>query len=122
MLGWQIFIHQNLPGETPDTPNREVLLGSWMVGLSGLDWLDKLVSEGRATDLGGTGYPDRYSISAAELRAAISNGPPQPKGPDVIGDDYFTPGDWVGETKIDYDKLANCADDEQLSVEAWDQS
>jgi len=122
MLGWEIFIHRNQPGETPGSPTREVFLGSWMVGLNGLDWLTKLVSEGRAADLGGNGYPERFSISARELRAALANGPPRPKGPDVTGDDYFLPGDWVGRLKMNFEKFAECPDDEQLSVEAWDQS
>lgn len=122
MLGWWILIQRRVPDGQDDTGTREVTVATWTVGLGGLDWLNDLVVEGRAVDLGGNGYPDRYTITAGELRKVISAGPPRPKGPDVIGDDYFRPGNWIGRAEVNRAELDACPEQEILEVEAWDES
>lgn len=110
MLGWQIFIHRQVSGQSPDVtnPTNESLLATWMTGIGGTDWLDALVKEGKAVDLGGNRYPCRYTAIAANVLPKISCGPPPHDGPFVIGDDYVLPGGWVGEVRIDHShKLLN---------------
>jgi hypothetical protein len=122
MLGWQIDIHRQVPGESPENPTKESLLATWTTSLGGLDWLDVLVKEGKAVDLGGNGYPCRYTATAANVLPKISSGPPHHKGSLVIGDNYVLPGGWVGKARIDHSKISQCLPDEQLIIEAWDQS
>ena len=102
MLGWQVIISKG-----DDT------LCSWSTGIGGLEWLDELVKEGKAQDQGGNGYPNLYSAKAKEILTVLSEGAPKYSGPTVIGDDYI---------KIDRSKLNNCSPDDQLTIEAWDQS
>ena len=118
MLGWQIFILRQAPKEPANTQT----LASWEAGLGGLAWLDDLVKAGRATCLGGDGYPLRYTANSTTVAAAISHGPPHHKGPVVLGEDYITPSGWIDGVVVDRSKLDACAPDEELLIEAWDLS
>jgi hypothetical protein len=122
MLGWQINIHRLIPGESQYNLTKESLLASWTTSLGGLDWIEALVKDGKAEDLGGTGYPCWYKATAKIILPIIMDGPPRYKGPPVFGNDYILPSGWTGEVKIDHSKIAECLPDEQLIIEAWDQS
>ena len=111
MLGWQVIISKG-----DDT------LCSWSTGIGGLEWLDELVKEGKAEDQGGNGYPNLYSAKAKEILTVLSEGAPKYSGPTVIGDDYIRIGGLNDVIKIDRSKLNNCSPDDQLTIEAWDQS
>lgn len=117
MLGWEFFVTRK--GEEEE---EGPALVSWMAGLSGRDWLKDLVREGMATDLGGNGYPCRYLIPVKHLRDALAKGIPSGGGPLVIGDDYAMPAGWHGAIKVDLPRLRALDADEELLVEAWDQS
>lgn len=117
MLGWQIYI---FPEKAQLT--KESLLATWMTGPNGIDWLDTLVKEGKALDLGGGGYPYRYRAIAKILLPIISGGPPPHNSPMVFGDDYILPARWTGEIRINHENIAQCDPNEQLMIEAWDQS
>ena len=118
MLGWGIEIYREVPGGR----SKEALLASWHAGLGGLDWIEALVKQGHAIDLGGDGYPCHYKVTVANLLPSITSGPPLHTGPMVIGDDYVLPAGWIGNVRIDYEKIAACSPDEWLVIEAWDQS
>ena len=120
MLGWDVQVfrrHESRPDATGELP-----LASWQTGVSGLRWLDDLVQRGQAVDLGGNGYPNRYSIAANVLIPIISAGLPANDNPVVIGDDYFLPKGWSSKVKLNRQKIAECPAEAQLLVEAWDQS
>lgn len=120
MLGWEVFVYRQI--RTPQGEPGKILLARWMTGLNGLDWLEDLVKTNRAVDLGGDGYPCRYSIAAGVLSPVLSRGLPAHDGPPVIGDDYALPAGWNGDLKADHAALASRPSEEQLLVEAWDQS
>ena len=125
MLGWEIFIAQQTPEECDsagEEAGKTALLASWIVGLDGTDWLDRLVDEGKAIRLSRNGYPSRYVAKAGDVLPLIENGPPDHIGPAVVGDDYFLPADWRGKVWIDRKKLAACPSDKTLTIDAWDQS
>lgn len=122
MLGWQIFISRAYPKGANAQTVRDAQIASWMVGLYGLSWIDDLVVAGKATFLGGNGYPARYQISAGMLAGALASGVPAHESPPVIGDDYVLPRNWTGKVNIDLERLASLDPDEPLVVEAWDQS
>ena len=119
MLGWDIFIsRQRDGGSAPATFEAETgaALERWSVHPWGLGWADNLAKAGEAIDLGGNGYPMRYTAQAKVLRhsraiplrlvwnqapqALAGASPPVARKPSV------------------YD----CPPDEWLVVEAWDQS
>ena len=92
-----------------------------MTSVFGLDWLDQLVKEGKATDLGGNGYPNRYTITVGVLFPNLTNGSPKNRSPLVIGDDYVLPSGWNG--KVTWQVAPDsCNPDDTLFLEVWDQS
>ena len=61
MLGWDVMVVRKVSGNPPD---GTVVLARWTTGLAGLRWFDEMVKINKATDLGGNGYPLKYSIAA----------------------------------------------------------
>jgi hypothetical protein len=74
---------------------------------SGLSWPDELVKRGKAIDLGGNGYPLKYSAIA---ECVI---------PHIGREDEFS-HELFGKPAADRVALAQCRLDEWLIVEAWD--
>lgn len=125
MLGWFIIISTQTPEQrdaSSSSPDKEGNLASWEAGIGGTDWLNELVKQGKAARLSFGGYPSRYTAAARDVFPLIASGPPAYKGVPVIGDDYYTPGGWIGTATIDRDKIAQCPLDQQLTIDAWDQS
>lgn len=122
MLGWEIFIMRRPTQGGPTESERERLLGSWVTGLGGTDWLTKLAETGGAKDLGGNGYPLAYEVKVGTLVRVLAEGPPKHGGPLVIDDDYVQQPGHVVRVQIDLERLRSLDNDEILLVEAWDQS
>ena len=122
MLGFDIEIYKftdamDITSNKIDKP----ILARWSSGgFRGLDWIENLVSEAKAEDLGGNGYPLYYKAKAQFILEALALDVPKNKGQTIIGDDYVMPSDWRSE--IDTSKIAKCDPDQQLIVEAWDLS
>jgi hypothetical protein len=116
MLGWQIYITQE------SSPENSQSLMSWCAGIGGLDWLDQLVKDGLAQDLGGNGYPNKYSAKAAVLLPKIVPILPNNEGKFVLGDNYVLSGNEHWGIKINQSKIDACSPDEILLIEAWDES
>jgi hypothetical protein len=119
MLGWQVFIRTE---STSDSNDHNHNIVSWTTGMYGLSWIDELVKEGNAVNLGGDGYPLRYLIKAKVLRTVLNKGLPTHDSPPVVGNDYYLPSGFNSDIRINTELLANCSDDEELVVTAWDLS
>jgi hypothetical protein len=89
-----------------------------------VEWLEQIVTEGRATSLGGNGYPCTYTIKASVLVGALRAGAPNisPGEQVIVGDDYIARSGTVTDFRIDWAVLGECPPDEELFVEAWDLS
>lgn len=127
MLGWQIYINRSptrsLDSAVEDSLKDESLLASWLTGLNGCDWIDKLVEQGRAEYLGTYGgYPRSYSAKAKYVIPPVLSLKSKTKGPAVIGDDYAYIGGFNSDIELFLDRIKACSLDEELSIEAWDQS
>jgi len=125
MLGWNIGVYKLKDGgESPATAESHegARLAIWQTGLGGLDWLDELVKAGKAINLGGNGYPYRYTVTAENIIPRIIETPPgartlwQCEASDVLTDK------WEGKTVVDRAVAEHCRLDEWLLVEAWDES
>ena len=72
-LGWDVSVYRQTDGGTSpaiaESP-EDTRLAVWQTGLGGLDWFDELVKAGKAIDVGGDGYPCRYTAMAANLGPA----------------------------------------------------
>ena len=117
MLGWQVLVFKE-----SDFDGTEKSLISWTTGLGGLSWLDELVKQGLAQDLGGNGYPNKYSGQASIILPKIVPALPSYEGKFVIGDDYVLEGGENREIRINQSKIDACSPDEKLLIEAWDRS
>ena len=113
MLGWHISVYRQADNKR---------LAVWQANWQGLHWLTGLVESGHVEDLGGDGYPNRYTAAAAIILPCIVNGPPH-----ANEHWHHDPGDiltekWEGKTVRDHDAIASCAPGEELLIEAWDES
>jgi hypothetical protein len=125
MLGWHITVYrQTHGGASPATaespPGKR--LAVWQTGLGGLDWINELVKNGEAINLGGNGYPCRFTATAKHLIPAVINKPPGARDAWTCGESDVLTEEWEGKTVIDRCAAAGCSPDEWLLVEAWDES
>jgi hypothetical protein len=116
MLGWKIYITQE------SSTDKSKSLMSWSSGIGGLDWLDQLVKDGLAQDLGGNGYPCKYSAKAGVILSKIAPLLPNYAGKFAIGDDNVLVGEKHWEIRVNQPKIDACSPDETLLIEAWDES
>ena len=113
MLGWHISVYRQSDGSR---------LAVWQAGWHGLQWIDALVEAGDAVSLGGDGYPFRYTATAATLQPILIDGPPNARKAWVSEPGDILTENWAGATVLDHAALAQCAPDEELLLEAWDES
>lgn len=123
MLGWDIYIsRQRDGGSAPAAFEAETgaTLESWDGGMWGLRWADDLAKAGEAIDLGGNGYPMRYTAQAKVLRHSraiplrlVWNQAPVALAVALAGALAPVPRK---------PSLYDCPPDEWLVIEAWDQS
>ena len=66
MLGWAVFVFREKELEEEKSSRAKARsLASWETGIFGLQWIDSLVKDSKAVDLGGNGYPNRYATTPA---------------------------------------------------------
>ena len=68
------------------------------------------------------GYPCSYKSVARVILPIIADGIPSGKNPLVIGDDYIMPKNWSSDIEVNKAKIAECAPEDSLLIEAWDLS
>ena len=125
MTGWHISVYrQTDKGASPATPEspRGERLAVWQTGDGGLGWIYGLVKEGKAIDLGGDGYPHRFTAAAEHLIPRIVDGPPGARSTWASGATDIITYKWEGKTAVDRAEIADCSPVEWLLVEAWDES
>jgi hypothetical protein len=125
MLGWHISIYrQTDEGASPATAESATgkRLAVWQTGLGGLDWIDELAKQGKAIDLGGNGYPLRYTATAEHLIPRIIDNPPKALSTWMCGESDVLTEKWEEKTVVDRAAAADCDPNEWLLVEAWDES
>ena len=125
MLGWHISVkRQKDGGSQPATKDSdcEEALAVWQAGTGGLDWLDELVTAGKATHLGGNGYPFWYTARAENLLPRLVSNPPMARDHWLHDAGDSLTDRWLGKTYLDMDAIADCARAEWLRVDAWDES
>lgn len=108
--------------DVPESTDADQRIATWQAGLGGLDWLDPLVSGGRAVSTSRGGYPETYLIFCQDFIALLDKGLPHERPAWVTDPGDVVTDRWLGRTTVDGDALAQCDRDEWLLVEAWDES
>lgn len=125
-LGWHITVsRRKSEGLSPAGFGEEhgSKLAVWQTGLGGLDWLDKLVDDGRAIYLGSNGgYPTEYSARAGDVIPQIQEGPPFARKVWARDEGDFVTSGWLGKTTLFPEIIENCRPEEWLIIRAWDES
>ena len=124
MLGWNISVYrleQEAARATTTSPTG-VRLAVWQTGLDGLDWIDELVKEGKAMNLGGNGYLCRFTASAEHLIPHFVNGSPEAQSTLRFEGSGMLMEGWEGKPAIDQTAIAVCRPNEWLLLVAWDES
>jgi hypothetical protein len=125
MLGWHVSIYRQTDGgaspATFESPEG-TRLGVWQTDVDGLDWLLALVKAGKAIDLGGNGYPYRYTAPAEHLFPYFIQNRPRANEYWLLGAGDVVTDKYEGKTVIDSDAASECRPEEWLLVEVWDES
>lgn len=110
MLGWLVLVDARTPEERDEAHDKSShLLAKWEARLSGLDFLDVLVRQGKARKLLSGGYPERYTAKASDFLALLAERPPGTMGPHA-------------DVSLYPDRIAACSPDQVLTIDAWDLS
>ena len=122
MIGYSISVYVFVEGvDITSISNDNEALATWTSGgFGGLDWIDNLVSEGKAEDLGGDGYPIYYKAKAQVILQALATDTLKNKGQTIMDDENVLSADW--RSKIDTSEIAKLKSNQQLLIEAWDLS
>ena len=125
MMGWNIRVYRQMNKRTtPATTNSSqgTRLAVWQTDSFGLGWIDELVKEGKAVDLGGDGYPSHYTATFEHLIPPILLGPPQARSAWAYDATDILGKLWEGKTVINQPAVKSCRPGEWLLIEAWDES
>jgi len=122
MIGYSIAIYEFVEGmDITSISNENQAIATWSSsGFNGLDWIDNLVSQAKAEDLGGDGYPFYYKVQAQFVLQALARNTPKNKGQTIMDDESVLSSDWP--SKIDTSEIAKLKPNQQLIIEAWDLS
>ncbi len=123
MLGFLIIVYPEGAKLTklPQIQDPETV-AHWLVGYSGIDWLEDMVKTGLATCLNSSGYPCQYRMLWKDLLPELLIQPKPHRGPPVIGEGYAMESGWTDPKKINREALARRQSDDWMIVDAWDQS
>ncbi len=122
MIGYSIAIYKFVENiDITSISNDNEALATWTSGgFDGLDWINDLVSEAKAEDLGGEGYPFYYKAKAQIVLQALATYTPKNEGQITTDDENVMSSDW--QSKIDTSAIAKLKPNQQLIIEAWDLS
>ena len=80
------------------------------------------MTEGNVVDLGGNGYPSRFTATAEVLVPRIVDTPPGARADWLLEAGDIVTDKWEGKTVVDGGVAAECPAGEWLIVEVWDES
>ena len=122
MIGYSISVYEFIEGiDITSISNDNEAVATWTSGgFDGLDWIDNLVSEAKAEDLGGNGYPIYYKAQAQFVLKAHAMDTQKNEGQTIVDDENVDTPDW--RSKIDTSEIAKLKPNQQLLIEAWDLS
>lgn len=114
MAWWDVLVYRQAGDRTTPAALGDptgVRLASWPAATEQTEWLDSLAAtNAHAVNLGGDGYPNRYTVRADTMLPLI---PPEPS--QVLQS-------LSAHNALDWDAIESCPVDEWLIVDLWDSS
>ncbi len=122
MIGYSISVYEFVEGmDITSISNDNEALATWTSGgFDGLDWINDLVSDAKAEDLDGEGYPFYYKVKAQVVLQELATDTPKNEGQIIMDDKNIMSSDW--QSKIDISEIKKLKSNQQLVIEAWDLS
>lgn len=120
MLGWWILVSLQTPDERKASiaGGKPFVMAQWETGLSGRDWIQRIVESGEITPVHTGGYPDQYTAKAQHILPLIAHGPaPYSLSPDIVGKLRR-----IAEVIIVPELIESCSPEQMLTIETWDLS
>ena len=127
MLGWHIHVYKQTDGGSSPATVQSVQgkrIAAWITSTGGLSWLETLAKAGKAVDLGGNGYPLKFTGTAEDLIPRIAQKPPEAlSGTIYLCEALSALNDRCSKmTVTELVESVECRMGEWLLIEAWDQS
>ena len=97
-------------------------LAVWQSGIGGLGWIYTLINKNKAIELGGCGYPSRYTAQAKHILPELAGEPPEANAVWSCGPTDQLSEAWSSKTAKDQELMQGCLPDEWLIIDAWDES
>ena len=126
MMCWNISVYrQDNDGASPATSESQhsSRIAIWQTKFySDINWLKDLAKEGKAIDLGGDGYPNRFTATAEHIVPRIIPEPPGARAVWGLDEGDCVTEEWEGRTVVDAALARQCRFDEWLLIVVWDES
>jgi hypothetical protein len=132
MLGWWICIINSTPERADKLLGRKArapfVLADWETGVGGLEWVRKLLKDGKATQLKNGAYPNRYTAKACDVLPLITDDGVKNADNGVWvfgmddGEEYALPPGWSENPNLREDNIRKCPPEAVLTIDAWDLS
>ena len=116
MLGWDVSVYLG------NDATKDNNLARWTSRTVGVDWIDKLVAAGKATDCGGSGYPSIYRAPAGAFLPMILPESERSRFPDPILPFWEVVPNWIGAIEWNKELLHKCRPDDELLIYLFDMS
>lgn len=110
MSGWWIVVDPRTPAERDSSDDKlSPLLASWDTFAFNIDWLQTLVSDGRANQLSYGGYPNRFTAKASDILPVILQ----------LQNSHEKK---LANVSIHNERIASITADHILTIDVWDKS
>jgi hypothetical protein len=110
MSGWWIVVDPRTPAERDASDDRlSSLLASWETEVFNIQWLQALVSAGKAQQHSFSGYPNRFTAKASDILPVLL----------LLSHSH---DENVANVTIHNERITKIVADHVLTIDVWDKS
>lgn len=125
-LGWRLVVLAMTPEECDQASPEQIcaaIVAQWQAGVKGATWIERLIAEGKAVKVSGSGYPTRYTACAADVLPLLEEHALLTSAGHRAGSDAHSRlAAVLDQVDLRAERAAMCAPGQPLTIEVWDQS